>query len=132
MRRALVAASDNLTAFVLGGAVALAMVWGIDHDPDLAPTPPKQPVPCHGTAACDTTKAPEAVLPGENPGISDDTPGFNCLTMGDLTCGPEWDAMPDDTFEHIQGRPQTATDYCLWLIADTTLIACTDGLVATS
>lgn len=55
--------------------------------------------------------------------IEEDDPRWNCLTMGDLRCGPLW--KPANRV--IDGHHD-----CLWRIGDTTWVACPDGYVTTS
>ena len=60
---------------------------------------------------------------------AEDEPGWNCLTMGNRSCGegwepadPEWTTEPDGTTH----------EGCLVLIGDTSYIACPDGYTTTS
>lgn len=57
------------------------------------------------------------------PPVAEDEPGWNCLTMGNRRCGPDW----KPAHRVIDGHRD-----CLWLIGDTTLVACPDGYVTTS
>ena len=141
MKRMLTTIGDSLTAFLLGAVAALALVWGIDTDPDLSTTPEREQA-CH--MACDSQPPyggpDEAEQGGVIPapaegeaGITDDSPGFNCLTMGNRVCGPGWERVPDDVYASIyNGNLPTDTDYCVWSTGALVTIACTDGMVTTS
>ena len=68
--------SELTTAFLVGIVLALMIVWGIDHDPDLNPTPATptpsatadRPVTCGVTVPCDPDPwEPESVTPGQAP-----------------------------------------------------------------
>lgn len=60
------------------------------------------------------------------PSISEDDPNWNCLTMGNRQCGPDWVPVP----------AANATDIghagCYWSIGPTTWVACPDGYVTNS
>lgn len=67
-----------------------------------------------------TTYAPEP---------SEDDPTFNCLTDGNRTCGPDWQPLPEEVYPDLGVSDD---EQCVWLIGDTTTVACSDGQVFTS
>lgn len=130
--------SEITVGTLLGAATALALVYGIDHDPDLAPTPadtvsvtasPTEPyggwdeatqeIDCWDDASC--------AAPGHT--ITEDDARWNCLTMGNRVCGPQWQPLPEAMYSRI-GISDDET--CVWLVDETTLVACTDGQVVAS
>jgi hypothetical protein len=139
--RTIVRAADYVTAFSLGALLLLAIWWAsapADEPSVTRPvTPPATAKPAphrtitmnmgpRATTLPDTSTIPEGDM-------DEDMPGFNCLTMGNRKCGPDWKRLPDDVFAEIMdGEKQTATDYCVWLTDETTLIACSDGFTTTS
>jgi hypothetical protein len=97
-------------------AAAGALVYGIDHDPELNPTPP--------AVSHDGARQPEQFT------ITEDDPEWNCLIMGDGKCGPEWTPIPESLYDGIGVVSNDET--CVWRVRDTTVIVCTDGQVITS
>lgn len=66
--------------------------------------------------------------------ISDDDPTFNCLTMGNLICGPTYQPVDDEFADTLnEGRPEFR-DWtgCLYQVGPTTDIVCPDGYKETS
>ena len=138
--RTIVQVADYITAFSLGALLLLA-IWWASAQAEPAVTKPVTPPPATAkptphrtiifggppaTTLPDTSTIPEGAM-------DEDMPGFNCLTMGNRKCGPDWKRLPDDVFAEIMdGEQQTATDYCVWLTDETTLIACSDGFTTTS
>jgi hypothetical protein len=113
----------------LGATAAVGLVYGIDHDPDLAPTRPQVTATCGSDAECIAAEAAAA-------GITEEDPRWNCLTMGNLTCGPNYVPLPSEKYLPIFGPDHPIWDepaaYCLWDIDNTTTVVCSDGTVVTS
>jgi hypothetical protein len=119
--------TDDLSAAVIGAAVAAAAytVWP-DQPVTPALRPPAQTLP-------DPSAVPEA--PRGEAGIGEDTPGFNCLTMGDQSCGPTFEAVPHELYGHLfpTRDPADPGVTCLWELAEQhTIIVCDNGTVVTS
>lgn len=133
--------ADYVTAFSLGAVLLVAIWWASappeqDVTPRYAPPPtatapaPHRTVDLYGGPPATTLPDTSTIPEGD---VDEDMPGFNCLTMGNRKCGPDWKPLPDDVFAEIMdGETQTATDYCLWLTGETTLIVCSDGFTTTS
>lgn len=110
---------------VIAGGAAAGLVYGIDTDPDLAPTP-------HAT-----------VTPGnrESQTITEDDPRWNCITMGNRVCGPDWVPVEDATMADgspwldvlTEGTDKTDWAGCLlWHTDEATAVVCPDGSVTTA
>lgn len=117
----------NVTKFAHGVALivassvaALGLAYGIDHQASLDPTP---------ATVVSQVGTPNYPPPAESYTITEDDPEWNCLTMGNHQCGPEWDPLPEDLYSHIGVSDD---EQCVWRLADTTVIVCSDGQVITS
>jgi hypothetical protein len=69
--------------------------------------------------------------------IFEDDPRWNCLTMGNRTCGPNYQPVDQPLADALaEGAKDDATTYdwesCLVAYGDTTIIVCPDGYVETS
>jgi len=62
--------------------------------------------------------------------IAEDDPRWNCMTMGNKDCGPEWDLITDQGV--VEDITPTEGARCLIRVADTSLIVCDDGTMTTS
>lgn len=63
--------------------------------------------------------------------VEEDSPEWNCLTMGNKVCGPGYTPLPPEMYLDVF-MPEALPKVCLWEVADTTTIVCTDGTVVTS
>lgn len=134
--------TDYVTAFSLGAFLLIAIWWASappteDVTPRYDTPPPATATPAPHRTIDLYSGPPATTLPDTSTipegDVQEDMPGFNCLTMGNHRCGPDWEPLPDDVFAEIMdGETQTATDYCLWLTGETTLIVCSDGFTTTS
>lgn len=61
--------------------------------------------------------------------VNEDDPEWNCLTMGNRECGPDFIPAPTDWTTEPDG---TTHQDCLALIGDTTYVVCPDGYTTTS
>lgn len=110
---------STLAAVGIGAAAAFGLAYGIDHDPDLAPTPKS-----HGVTA--------------TPTIAEDDPAWNCLTMGNRTCGPDYvpvDAEMADALMEASDQPVTYRwEACLadYGTDGAYTVVCPDGTVVTA
>ena len=59
----------------------------------------------------------------------EDEPGFNCLTMGNHSCGPEWTPFWGDIYDLDPNAPH---ENCLVRIGDTSTVVCPDGYTTSS
>lgn len=107
MKRVTIAAAAlAVAAFVAAVSVAQADDW-----PTPAPT------------VTVTVTAP--VTPSTPPApVAEDDPAWNCLTMGNHRCGPEWEPFPSPAVEGPDGTQHTG---CLIRFGDTSFIVCPDG-----
>jgi hypothetical protein len=84
---------------------------------------------CGSDAECAAQEAADA-------GITEEDPRWNCLTMGNLTCGPDYIILPAEKylaiFEDTHPIWDDPTAYCLWAPDATTTVVCSDGTVVTS
>lgn len=69
--------------------------------------------------------------------IAEDDPRWNCLTMGNRTCGPDFVPVTQELADALaEGAKEDATTYdwesCLVKYGDTTYIVCPDGYTETS
>lgn len=60
---------------------------------------------------------------------AEDEPGFNCLTMGNRICGPDWQPADPEWSAEPDG---TTHEDCLVLIGETTYLVCPDGYTTES
>lgn len=61
--------------------------------------------------------------------VSEDSPEWNCLTMGNRECGPDWTPADPEWSAEPDG---TRHDGCLVSIGETTYLVCPDGYTAVS
>jgi hypothetical protein len=123
-------AALTVTATAFIGATGF--MYGIDHDPHLQPT-------MSDTVSVPNDKAQTyAHLQAEAVQVMEDDPTgrWNCLTMGNLTCGPDWQpitsAMADSLAEGTNPGDDTRDwETCLIHHADRTIVICHDGTVLT-
>lgn len=67
-----------------------------------------------------------------DPGITEDDPGWNCLTMGNGLCGPEYAPVTTELADVLTEASDVdrAWEACLWRsIPDATAVVCPDGSV---
>lgn len=69
--------------------------------------------------------------------VEEDSPGWNCLTMGNRVCGPAFVPVSQDLGDALaEGDDPAATtrdwESCMVNEGDTTFIVCPDGFVETS
>lgn len=130
------------------------------HTPISTPAPATHSVPkeshspisspgdqCIGCGPGDNIcKAPGDCGYGDNPGgcpscydqskvTEEDLAHFNCLTMGNKTCGGNWTYLDTDWIIAMELDDTTSPenwDQCLVLIGDTTYIDCPSGHIYTS
>jgi hypothetical protein len=100
-------------------AATLGLMYGIDHDPDLAPS---------DTVSATVIAPPVAETP-ETETITEDDPRWNCITMGNHICGPDWEPIPESLYA---GLGVSDDEQCAWHVADTTTVVCSDEQVFTS
>jgi hypothetical protein len=76
----------------------------------------------------------DAPAPKETQTITEDDPRWNCLTMGNRKCGPDYKPVPKGLAEALYEGVDTKEDWtkCLVNFGDTTVIVCPDGRVETS
>lgn len=81
------------------------------------PSPPPEPTPVTGELDAGTSSPP-----------AEDEPGWNCLTMGNLECGPEWAPL---TAEQIQEITRSHAGYDDWqgCLTDQVTVVCDDDYV---
>lgn len=101
---------ELIGCFVVGVVGALIVVVAASP-----PSPPPEPTPV-------TVDAGTASPPAE------DEPGWNCLTMGNLECGPDWVPL---TAEQIQGITRSHAGYDDWqgCLTDQVTVVCDDDYV---
>jgi len=94
----------------IGVVAALGVVWTADRDVPPAP----EPSPVIGQ------------VPQGQP--FEDEPGWNCLTMGNQTCGPDWAPL---TAEQLRGITWSHDGYDDWqgCLTDGVTVVCDDGYV---
>lgn len=64
--------------------------------------------------------------------VTEDDPAWNCLTMGNLRCGPDWVPLPQVIAHQIGLDVDGDQAGCLWLAgATTSYVVCPDGFVTT-
>jgi hypothetical protein len=134
MSRRLVRVAREVTVMgSIGALAALALVYGIDHAPDLNPTPPA--VMSHDGTPRPDTSIDESVTVGPAV-IDEDDPRFNCLTMGNHICGPGYvpvTAEQADALAEGDEAGAAPVDWrsCLIWPKGQTLVVCPDGTVVT-
>ena len=79
----------------------------------------KQELDCWDDTSC--------AAPGHT--IQEDEPGWNCLTMGNHSCGPEWTPFWGDIYDLDPNAPH---ENCLVRIGDTSTVVCPDGYTTSS
>jgi hypothetical protein len=115
--------TETVTGIAVGLALAVGLVYGIDHDHDLEPTPSQV-----GT--------PAPIVEVET--ITEDDVRWNCLTMGNRVCGPDYVPVTTEQADNLAEGDNPpgwlASDYpwesCL-NDTGTGLVVCPDGLVVT-
>lgn len=98
----------------IGVVSALLIVSMMDREMPPAP----EPTPVTGQVPQGEALSPPA----------EDEPGWNCLTMGNLECGPDWAPL---TAEQIQGITWSHAGYDDWqgCLTDQVTVVCDDGYV---
>lgn len=87
------------------------------------------------TIAHPDERAPATITWTNTPGpvIQEDDPRWNCLTMGNRTCGPAYVALSPVWVRALaQEHPGYDPALCLVNVDDTTTLACQDGWVEQS
>jgi len=104
-----------ITCAALGALFAAGCIYAADADDLAGPQPP----------ALETTT------------IQEDDPRWNCMTMGNRICGPNWNLVPQELADALAegGAPDATTrdwEVCRVRLDDTTIVVCPDGWVETS
>ncbi len=79
--------------------------------------------------------APSPAPPVTTTQIEEDHPDWNCMTMGNLTCGSGWEPLTDDIADAVAegvddpASIPTSRDDCMMRVADEVTIVCSDGRV---
>lgn len=87
-----------------------------------------------------TSVAPVVLETVGTAAVQEDDPRWNCMTMGNRICGPNWKPVPqelgDALAEGVSEAPENADtrdwEACLVDEGDTTYIVCPDGYTMTS
>lgn len=137
MHNILRATARILSIGLIAGGAAAGLVYGIDHDPDLAPTVTSRNAPV-------TKPAPAVTKPAPRETISEDDWQWNCLTMGNKMCGPDWVPVDHELADALAEGDDDGNDYP-WeackvrfenedgtAYSDATIVVCPDGKLVTS
>jgi len=81
-----------------------------------------------GTAEGDVVLTVPAPTVASAPVIFDDEPGFNCLTMGNRMCGPDYVPFPEPVTDEVG----TVHVDCLIMVGESSTLVCRDGYVSQS
>ena len=100
-----------------GVTIGLVSAWALTSMIDDTPPPAPEPTPVSGQLDSGSASPP-----------AEDEQGWNCLTMGNLECGPAWAPL---TAEQLRGITWSHDGYDDWqgCLTDGVTVVCDDGYV---
>lgn len=105
----------TVAEWVTAATIGVVSAWALTSMIDDTPPPAPEPTPVSGQLDSGSASPP-----------AEDEPGWNCLTDGNQTCGPDWSPLTAGQLEAITIAHAGFDDWQGCLTDDVTVV-CDDG-----